>query len=95
VDIAYHPAARAEFRRAARRYERERPGLGLVFVAAVREAAEFVAAYPDAGMPLGSNRRHLVRRFPYSIVYRRESERLFILAVAHARRHPDYWHGRQ
>ena len=95
MDVAYHPAARAEFRRALHRYERERPGLGLAFLTAVRETEALVAEHPDSGTPLGAHRRLLVRRFPYSIIYRVEGNRLFILAVAHARRHPEYWHDRQ
>lgn len=95
MPVTYHPAARAEFRRAARRYERELAGLGLAFLVAVREAETLIAEYPNAGTPLGSNRRHLLRRFPYAIIYRLEFDRVFILAVAHTRRHPEYWHDRQ
>ena len=94
MDVAYHPAARAEFRRAVHRYERDRQGLGHAFLAAIREAEELIGEHPDAGTPLRSNRRFVVQRFPYAIIYRRESKRLFILAVAHLRRHPEYWHAR-
>jgi toxin ParE1/3/4 len=95
VDVAYHPAAQAELRRTVRRYEQERAGLGLAFLTAVGESEAFVGAYPDAGAPLGVNRRQIVRRFPYTLIYRREEERVFILAVAHTRRRPDYWHNRR
>jgi hypothetical protein len=37
----------------------------------------------------------LVRRFPYSIVYRFDSETVYVIAVAHSSRSPDYWHERQ
>jgi len=35
-----------------------------------------------------------MRRFPYSIVYRVETEKVFVLAVAHLRRRPLYWRDR-
>jgi hypothetical protein len=35
--------------------------------------------------------RVFVEAFPYSVVYSEEPTRLFIVAVAHFRRHPDYW----
>jgi toxin ParE1/3/4 len=92
VDVAYHPAARAELRRVTRRYERERRGLGLAFLTAVREAEALLTSHPELGMPLGdANRRQLVRRFPYGLIYRPEAQRIYVLAVAHWRRRPDYW----
>jgi len=96
MEVQYHPAARAELRRATRRYERERSGLGLAFLAAVREAEAVLTSHPELGMPLGgANRRHLIRRFPYGLIYRYERERIYILAVAHWRRDADYWADRE
>ena len=92
----YHPAARAELRRAARWYEEKRPGIGVAFLDAVRSAEGQVCEYPQSGAPIGgANRRCLVPRFPYGLVYRADGDDLFILAVAHVRRHPDYWRGRE
>ena len=93
--VEYHPAARVEFRRAAQTYEQDRPGLGLAFLLALREAEATIIAHPDIGTPLGSNRRYLIRRFPYGIIYRREAARLYVIAVAHNRRRPEYWLHRQ
>jgi hypothetical protein len=40
--------------------------------------------------------RHcLVHRFPYGVLYSVESEGIFILAVMHLRRDPDYWRFRR
>jgi hypothetical protein len=36
-------------------------------------------------------RRCLVNRFPYGVLYSIESTEIFILAVMHLRRDPDYW----
>ena len=30
-------------------------------------------------------------RFPFAIIYRLRQESIFIIAVMHERRHPDYW----
>lgn len=87
-----HSAARAEFDEAADRYESERPGLGAAFIAEVRRTADRAAAAPLTGSPYGRQvRRMLVRRFPYALVYAVESERVFVVAVAHHRRRPRYW----
>jgi plasmid stabilization system protein ParE len=39
-------------------------------------------------------RRYLLRRFPYSVVYRVERDRILVVAVAHAHRRPGYWQAR-
>jgi len=39
----------------------------------------------------GDIRRCLTNRFPYGILYSIESDRIFILAVMHLHRDPDYW----
>ena len=65
-------------------------------------AARFVTELDDAEMailerpeawPLGDagTRRYLLRRFPFSVVYRVEDARIVIVAIAHARRRPGYW----
>ena len=37
------------------------------------------------------NRRRLLRRFPYSVVYELHGATVTILAVTHHRRQPNYW----
>jgi plasmid stabilization system protein ParE len=40
-------------------------------------------------------RRYVLRRFPYSIIYRERGEDLIeVIAVAHDKRRPGYWRGR-
>ncbi len=80
-------------RRAARWYDREASGLGGEFLAEVQRAFAAVRSRPRAGAPMPTGRRRvLLRRFPYAVVYRELPGALVrVLAVAHARRRPDYW----
>jgi hypothetical protein len=39
-------------------------------------------------------RRCLVPKFPYSIIFSIEPEFILVVAVAHAKRKPGYWHDR-
>ena len=92
----FHTEAEVEFVEAALFYEGRVSGLGSAFVAEVERAVTFARSNPVAGAPLGGKvRRVLVRRFPYSVIYRREAERLLILAIAHQRRRPGYWRHRK
>ena len=91
----FHPEAEAELAEAVAFYDAEDPSLGSGFADAVEIAVQFVRANPEAGPPVRrALRRWLVRRFPYSIIYREESERVYILAIAHHRRKPRYWQHR-
>jgi toxin ParE1/3/4 len=89
-------AAQADLRRAARFYEQEAPGLGAEFLSQVELAFSRLAEHPEIGAPLSTGaRKFLVRRFPFLLIYRAESDRVLILAVAHQRRHPASWLGRK
>jgi toxin ParE1/3/4 len=39
-------------------------------------------------------RRFLIRRFPYLVIFRELADKILIIAVAHGRRRPGYWHDR-
>jgi plasmid stabilization system protein ParE len=88
----FHLEAEVEFADAVDFYDAENEGLGAGFTDEVEQATQFVRTHPEAGRPVrGMIRRWRVQRFPYYIIYREESERVYILAVAHQRRRPGYW----
>ena len=94
--LEFHPEAQDEFFAAIDWYEAARPGLGAAFLSAVSEAAERALERPLAGAPLGSNlRRIFVRQFPYFVLYESDLSRVWVVAVAHFRRRPEYWKGRR
>jgi len=35
--------------------------------------------------------RRYLRDFPYTLIYKPKEDAVYILAVAHQSRHPDYW----
>ena len=81
---------------AASFYEAQRPGLAHRFIAAVERVVSFAAEQPLTGAPLGGAiRRHLVPGFPYAVIYEVDRDPVRVLAIAHLRRHPDFWLGRQ
>ena len=98
--VEFAPAARAEFDAAADRYEAERPGRGIRFVAAVERTVKLIVRFPAVGPPfpgvrpdLGVRRR-VVRGFPFVLAYRALEDKIRIDAVAHMHRRPDYWRKR-
>ena len=93
--VEFHPEAEAEFISAARYYEEQAENLGFDFVSAFQRAYQRLVDFPESGPPFGRRlRRVLVPGFPYGLVYRAYSERIFVVAVAHLHRRPGYWRAR-
>jgi toxin ParE1/3/4 len=97
-----HPEARAELRAAAVWYDDQRPGLGDKFLAEVTSVLEAIASAPQSwplwpGISKGRApiRRAVLGRFPYVIAYEVQENRVYVLAVAHAKRRPLYWLARR
>ena len=90
------PPAEQEMFDAARYYELQSSRLGQDFLdkveLALRDLVSSSAQWPIIQDDI---RRCLIRRFPYSLLYRIDLEEVVILAVMHQRRHPSYWRARQ
>lgn len=88
------PEAEAELLAAAAWYESRQSGLGVAFVEAVGRALERIVEAPQTS-PLWRQgypyRRHLLRRFPYTIMFTVTQLGVEITAIAHAKRKPGYW----
>lgn len=93
----FHPLAEQELIDAASYYEEQKPTLGLECLEEVENAVNFLISYPEAGSIVrGYIRRLILPRFPYSLLYRvLEDGHIRILAVAHHKRRPQYWIGRE
>ena len=92
MTYAFHPEAEAEFNGAIDYYEAREAGLGNDFAVEVYAAVQRIVAYPRCWPVLeGEVRRCQTNRFPYGVLYAVEESRIFIVAVMHLRREPDYW----
>lgn len=85
---------------ATRWYDAQRVGLGEEFLTAIEAVLTRIEANADAGSQIpqvadDDIRRLLVQRFPYQVIYIRLIDRIQILAIAHERRRPGYWVGRE
>ena len=95
LPVVLRPEARAEFDDAFDWGERQRPGLGVDFVAQVQEVLDRISATPELYARMFQDvRRAVVRRFPYSVFYKVEPRQVVVLAVFHSRRDPKIWQAR-
>jgi plasmid stabilization system protein ParE len=88
----FHPEADEEFVEAVAYYENCDPGLGIDFSREVYATIQNAVEYPTMWPVIDDEvRRCLVHRFPYGVLYSVEPDGIFILAVMHLHRDPDYW----
>jgi len=92
VRVVLAHEARQEFEAAVRYYNRQVLGLGTEMRAEVRAALRRVIAWPLAcPIERGDIRRLILSRFPYKLLYAVEADHIYLIAVAHLHRMPDYW----
>lgn len=90
-----HPDADREFTAHALFYERREPGLGRRFIDEIERGIEILVSQPQIGPQLDEEFRCFVLdTFPFSLIYRIEPEQIWVVAVAHQSRRPDYWRER-
>jgi len=90
--VIFSKYAKQELEDAVHYYELEYTGLGKRFREEVRMAALRIAEYPQAwSAEQGDVRKCLLHKFPYKLLYSIEEDHVFVIAVAHQHRKPDYW----
>jgi len=93
--VAFLSRAGEELVEAVVYYDAQRSGLGAALVDDVDRATELITSFPSLGTPApGGARRVHLRRFPFSVVYTRTPEAIWIVAVEHHRQRPGAWSDR-
>jgi len=90
--IRFVDEARVEFLDGISYYEKKQPGFGRRFKVEVEQTLRWLSEHSEACRLRPSGYRRLnLRIFPYYIPYITRGSTLWILAIAHERRKPEYW----
>lgn len=93
--VRLSPAAITDSNTAFNWYEDERDGLGEEFAQELERALSLIREHPQVGgVAWGQYRRVVLRRFPYSVIYRVTERSAVVIAVFHASRDPEIWKSR-
>jgi plasmid stabilization system protein ParE len=94
-DLRLHPEASVEFGEAFAWYFERSHQIAEEFDREIDRALHHIRTSPQR-WPLFRGRYHriMVRRFPFYLVYEINDSSIMVLAVAHGRRKPGYWQGR-
>jgi plasmid stabilization system protein ParE len=95
MSYAFHPASLAELHSAVAYYDCQKDNLGQELLAEVRVVIHRAMDNPKQFPRLdGRVRRGRVSRFPYGLVYVVRPGEIYIFAVMHLHRDPEYWKDR-
>ena len=84
------PEAEVDLKEAFSWYEDKRTGLGYDFLLRIDAGINFINRNPEIHpIEYKRTRKHLIKRFPYKIIYFVKEEKIIILAVIHGNRRPD------
>ena len=93
--VRFHPWAELEILEAQLYYRDRSDVAAQAFALEMDHAFAAIAESPERWLKVsGEVRRYVLRRFPYNVLYRFESDRVFVTAIAHQSRRPGYWYGR-
>jgi plasmid stabilization system protein ParE len=95
VPIVVRPEVEQDLRSAQNWYDARSDGLGVEFSIQVSEMFDRIAQMPEMfALTWKDIRKCRLTRFPYNVYYRSLVDRVEILAVMHASRHPTSWKSR-
>ena len=87
--VIVRPEAEDDLKEAYSWYEDKRTGLGYDFLLQVDAGLNSIVRNPTIhSLEYKGTRKHLIKRFPYKIIYLVDNERIIVLAVIHGRRNP-------
>lgn len=90
--IELHPEAEQEYLHAISWYGQRSITAGTRFESAFQQALNKIHDSPRRWTTYFDDvHRYTLHRFPFNIFYRLDAERIFVVAIAHGRRRPDYW----
>jgi plasmid stabilization system protein ParE len=90
------PAAEAEARGAYARYEQWSHSTATRFLFEFDRAISLIQEAPERWpQHVHGSRRYILRRFPFSVVYRVGDRSITVVAVSHQRKRPGYWRRRR
>ncbi|OGW33047.1 MAG: hypothetical protein A2X59_03925 [Nitrospirae bacterium GWC2_42_7] len=89
-EIIIRPEAEKDLSEAFLWYEDKRKGLGYDFLLQVDAGLRFIERNPEMSAPTyKESRKHIIKRFPYKIIYLLAERRIIVLGVLHGKRSPN------
>jgi plasmid stabilization system protein ParE len=91
-EVEFAEPALLELNDAIEYYELQMTGLGKKFFHEVLETVDLIGQFPHLWANNSEHtRKAVLREFPYNLIYSLIDNKIYIIAVAHQNREPEYW----
>ena len=92
MKINFTTLAQQEYQEAVFYFDDQSPDLADQFIEEIEEAVQLILSFPNAWGKAGDKqRKYILKRFPYIILYKLYEDHVIISAIAHQHRNPSYW----
>ena len=92
MEVKFNELAVMEMNDAIAYYELQYSGLGAAFKVEIKKAVNRIIKYPKAWPIVDEDiRKYILHKYPYNVYYSLEKDHLYIIAIAHQHRKPNYW----
>jgi len=92
MNVLFDELAGEELNDAVEYYELQIQGLVRRFKDEIKRTIRTIKNYPEIGVvEEGDIRRHLLHKFSYKILDSIEKNYIYLIAIAHTHREPNYW----
>ena len=96
MNIFFSSLAQKELQNAVLYYDEISSALGDELLIETEQAKNVILSFPLAWSSAGKNqRKYVLRKFPYMIIYKIYCDRIVIAAFAHQHRHPEHYISRK
>ena len=92
MDIIFNELAVREMNDAIAYYELQFSGLGAAFKEEIKNSITRIIKYTKAWPKVDEDiRKYSLHKYPYNVYYSFEKNHVYIIAIAHQHRKPNYW----
>ena len=96
MNIYFSALAQKELQEAIYYYDEISSALGDELLREVEHAKKYILSFPLAWSPAGKEqRKYMLQRFPYLIIYKVYCDRIVVAAFAHQHRPPEHYINRE
>jgi hypothetical protein len=92
MNIEFIEPASIELDDAITYYDMQLQGLGKKFLEEILQTVNLISIFPEVWAKNSVyTRKAVLKKFPYNLIYLKSKGIIYIIAVAHQHREPEYW----
>ncbi len=90
--LVFHPDVELEISSSYSWYQEQAKGLGDDYLTELESSYDAIRELPNTWPKFKKDfRRFLLSKFPFSVIYRSDGNKIYVVAIMHNSRKPGYW----